>query len=570
MKKAIILGAILALLGAFVPGAHAEEGPNLIQNPSFEIVSPTNSALPDKWSKGGYGVNQRVLTYPAIPAFDGGRAAKAEITSYTSGDAKWVFSEISVSPGATYRFSTYYHSNIPSFITVQYRLNDGTFLYKDIATPEPSSGYRNVQVTFVVPANASALTIFHLIKQVGVLTIDNVELHQVISSPPPPPPPPSNGNLIFNPSLETANPSNSALPDRWSRGGYGTNDRSFTYPVSGFDGARAAKVQIMSYTSGDAKWYFQDVPVTPGHSYVFSDTYQSDIGSFVTARFQLSNGSFAYQDLGQPLPSTSPQGFVRTFVAPAQAISLTVFHLIKGVGSLTVDNYSLTTGTTGTPSDPGQFSEGIVSLNFDDGLKEVFHDALPILESAGYRSSQYIVTGRFAFPDYVTQEQVLSMHARGHEIGAHTRTHADLATLPPDQIRAEVIGSRDDLSAIGINPVTFAYPFGSYNPEVVQIVKDAGFAGARTTNNGTASRLDDHFTLRRLGMENTTRIEDVRAAIDQALARKQWLILVFHHIDHSGGRYASTPEFLQQVVSYLQQKSARVVTTAQGLEMMAR
>jgi len=67
-------------------------------------------------------------------------------------------------------------------------------------------------------------------------------------------------NLISNPSFE----SSSTTPVGWSKGGYGTNNRALTFPVSGLNGGRGAGVSITSYTNGDAKWYFTDVPVAPG------------------------------------------------------------------------------------------------------------------------------------------------------------------------------------------------------------------------------------------------------------------------------------------------------------------
>ena len=99
-----------------------------------------------------------------------------------------------------------------------------------------------------------------------------------------PPQPPS--NLISNPSLETAS-SNPNLPLGWSKGGWGTNTRIFTYPVAAQDGASAAKVEMTSYTNGDAKWYFNNIPVTPGQTYTFSNWYQSNIPSYVAVQFKM-------------------------------------------------------------------------------------------------------------------------------------------------------------------------------------------------------------------------------------------------------------------------------------------
>jgi hypothetical protein len=72
-------------------------GPNLIANPSVETDG--GSGVPSGWFKGGYGTNTRSLTYPATPAQDGSKALKAQITAYTSGDAKWFPADVTVTPG---------------------------------------------------------------------------------------------------------------------------------------------------------------------------------------------------------------------------------------------------------------------------------------------------------------------------------------------------------------------------------------------------------------------------------------------------------------------------------------
>src|ERR1700682_6080469 len=87
-------------------------------------------------------------------------------------------------------------------------------------------------------------------------------------------------NLIANPSVETASGS---LPQGWGQGKWGTNTTTFSYLTTGEDGSRSVNVQISKYTSGDAKWYFTPVPVVAGSKYTFSDYYQSNISSTITA-----------------------------------------------------------------------------------------------------------------------------------------------------------------------------------------------------------------------------------------------------------------------------------------------
>lgn len=151
-------------------------------------------------------------------------------------------------------------------------------------------------------------------------------------------------NLIPNPLLETpsADPS---LPQGWYKGGWGTNTRQFTYPVNGHTlvlPSSAIKVEITNYTSGDAKWYFQEIPVTAGKTYTYSNWYQSNIPSLSSIRFTHSDGSTSYIDVSLNIPpSTAWANVNKTFTVPNGAVSMTVFHVIKQVGYLVTDNFSL-------------------------------------------------------------------------------------------------------------------------------------------------------------------------------------------------------------------------------------
>ncbi len=93
---------------------------------------------------------------------------------------------------------------------------------------------------------------------------------------------------------------------------------------------------------GNAKWYFDDVSVTPGKVYTYSEKYISTIPSTLTARLQSSAGNYTYIFLDRPPATGSPTLLTASIVIPADTISMTVWHSIAQVGSLTVDDVSVT------------------------------------------------------------------------------------------------------------------------------------------------------------------------------------------------------------------------------------
>src|ERR1035441_9068806 len=99
-------------------------------------------------------------------------------------------------------------------------------------------------------------------------------------------------NLIANPLVETADPSNANAPADWQTGSWGTNTFTSSYLNTGPNGdTNSVKINITSYTSGDAKWYFSPVDVSAGAQYTYSESYQSSTASTVDIVYTMSDGS---------------------------------------------------------------------------------------------------------------------------------------------------------------------------------------------------------------------------------------------------------------------------------------
>jgi peptidoglycan/xylan/chitin deacetylase (PgdA/CDA1 family) len=86
----------------------------------------------------------------------------------------------------------------------------------------------------------------------------------------------------------------------------------------------------------------------------------------------------------------------------------------------------------------------------------------------------------------------------GIEIGAHTRTHRDLAVLPPAAIEEELASGAERIAAeLGMKPVSFAYPYGSTSAAAVQAARRY-FHVACGTELRVLSASDDPVQLPRL------------------------------------------------------------------------
>lgn len=195
---------------------------------------------------------------------------------------------------------------------------------------------------------------------------------------------PETSNLVRNPSLEVVAVSGDPL--HWNKSGWGNNTRTFTYPVTGFAGDSAARVEMSGYVDGDAKWRFDDMTVTPGQIYSMTHSYRSNVTTNITVRYTLANGTYQYVWLGNKAASTVWTTSALTFVAPANTVSMTVMHILNGNGYLEIDDFVVTQGNT------NEFTNGMISFTFDDGWRSHYDTALPILDAANIDGTFYIIS----------------------------------------------------------------------------------------------------------------------------------------------------------------------------------
>ena len=225
---------------------------------------------------------------------------------------------------------------------------------------------------------------------------------------------------------------------------------------------------------------------------------------------------------------------------------------------------------------------GMVSINFDDGYQSMYDNGLPILDAAGLKSTQYIITQKVGTDSYVTLDEVMQMYNNGHEIGVHTRTHPNLTTLTDAEMTDEILGAKQDLISWGIMPTTLAYPYGGYNPAVEAVVQNAGLRGARDSDLGynssgigfTFGGPLDHDTLplelwsEAAEMDLNTTLSDITSEIDYAVANNLWLIILFHRVDETDpccSPISVDHTLIQGTVDYLVQHKVPVVTNNEGM-----
>ena len=135
-------------------------------------------------------------------------------------------------------------------------------------------------------------------------------------------------------------------------------------------------------------------------------------------------------------------------------------------------------------------------ISFDDSWANQFVYAFPLLRKYGFGATFFVVADYLDHENFLTFDQLKEMLAAGMEIGSHSRTHPALTRIGAQRQWSEISGSKAILEdRLGVAIDAFAYPYGSYNREVVALTRAAGYRAARTIDAGSRHAAADLETL---------------------------------------------------------------------------
>jgi peptidoglycan/xylan/chitin deacetylase (PgdA/CDA1 family) len=141
-----------------------------------------------------------------------------------------------------------------------------------------------------------------------------------------------------------------------------------------------------------------------------------------------------------------------------------------------------------------------IMLTFDDGYLDNYTNAYPIMKKYGFTATIFVVTNLVNHDErFMTWDQVKEMQKNGFVFGSHTVNHISLTTLTSEQVMNELNQSRDEIARqLGKVPTYFAYPTGTYNTGIEDMVRKAGYKAAFTIEYGQVGSDSDLYLLQRI------------------------------------------------------------------------
>lgn len=160
-------------------------------------------------------------------------------------------------------------------------------------------------------------------------------------------------------------------------------------------------------------------------------------------------------------------------------------------------------------ADNGRFPERGICITFDDGWKDNYLNAFPVIKDLGIKATIFLIPSCIGTTtdkatadgegprEHMSEADIREMSAAGVEFGSHSMNHKLFDRIGDSEIKEEVVDSKkyvENLLQKDCN--VFAYPAGFYTPFAQAAIRSAGYTGAFTTIYGPEAE-PDIFALNR-------------------------------------------------------------------------
>lgn len=165
-------------------------------------------------------------------------------------------------------------------------------------------------------------------------------------------------------------------------------------------------------------------------------------------------------------------------------------------------------------------------ITFDDGLRDFYTNAFPILDKFGFKATVFVVSGLIdktflTGHDCLGAQEIKELASKGIEFGSHTVNHPQLKELSRNEIIYELGKSKQMIESItGCSVPLFSYPYrfpedaSIFTKTLSMLLIDQGYSAGVTTIIGLANTKNNPLFLKRLPINNCDDSQFFRAKLE--------------------------------------------------------
>ena len=160
-----------------------------------------------------------------------------------------------------------------------------------------------------------------------------------------------------------------------------------------------------------------------------------------------------------------------------------------------------------------QLPKKSIVLSFDDGPSYI-ELAIPLLEKYQVYATSFVITSYYDSKEmldgYRNEYLAFESHSHAMHVGGGSIGHGGIFTALSKE---EALADLEQSAQLCGSKEAFAYPFGDYTAECEEILAEAGFLCAVTTEPGKSAPGDDPYALPRVRMSGNQSLEEFVAKI---------------------------------------------------------
>lgn len=150
-----------------------------------------------------------------------------------------------------------------------------------------------------------------------------------------------------------------------------------------------------------------------------------------------------------------------------------------------------------------------VALTIDDSYKSFYKNGLPIFKKYNYPFSLYVYVEatQKGYGDFMTWDELKDASKYG-KIGLHSYSHPHLTKISKQKVFNDTKKSFEVFEEkLGFKPKSYAYPYGEYNEQIKNTLKEFKFDYILNQSIGTINKNSDVYDINRIALVGKVNLE---------------------------------------------------------------